>query len=158
MRETAKTYFQVAWIISIITGVLYTLTLVGVIIGIPLFIGSSKFKSAINMQDKELVENRKSLLGWGIFLSIVLAPTIIGLIVLLIFVLLVNNHIQNIEDGKTELTEKSLGDTIASFFSSNKTEVSKTKAELEELQKMKDEGLITEEEYNAKRKKILDLD
>ena len=158
MKETTKIYFQVAWIVSLVAGILYSITIVGLIVGIPLFICSSKFKSAIDMQDKELVENRKNLLGWGIFLSIVLSPTIIGLVVFLIFVLLINNHIKNIEDGRTDLTEKSLGETISSFFSSGQTNTSRTKSELEELQKMKDENLITEEEYQAKRKKILDID
>lgn len=157
MRETVKTYFQVAWIIALIVGIIYSISIIGLIVGIPLFIGCEKFKNAVDMNDKELVENRKNLLGWGIFLSIVLAPTIVGLVVMLLFVFLVNNHIKNIEEGKTDLAEKSLGETISSFFSSNKTEMSKTKRELEELQKMKEEGLITEEEYNAKRKKILDL-
>jgi len=37
-------------------------------------------------------------------------------------------------------------------------ELEKQKEKLEELKKMKEEGVITEEEYNAKRKQILGID
>ena len=158
MRELAKNYFLVAWALSIIAGVLYAITLIGVLISVPLFIGAPKFKKAVDMTDAELVNRRKKLLGWGIFLSIVVAPTIIGIALVLAFVLIVNNHIKYIEAGKVELTERSLGEAIKDTFCAKEATSDKIKKELEEIQKLRDDGIITDEEYEAKRKKVLDID
>lgn len=163
-----KTYFTVAWIVSLVAAIIYSVTIIGLILGIPLFIAMSKFKAAQEMEDSQLVENRKNLLGWGIFLSIVLAPTFIGLIVILVFVLMVNNQIKNIEEGNKEKTEKSFGTTVKEGTKkaweglketfSSKSDLQKEKDQLAELDKMKEEGIISEEEYNAKRKQILKID
>lgn len=160
-------YFTTAWIVSMVLGIIFSITIAGLILGIPLLISSSKFNRARKMTDEELVENRGNLLGWGIFLSIVLAPTILGLIVCLIFVFMVNNYITNIEQGNVEATEKSFGETVKDGTSKAwgglketfgfKSKLEKQKDELNELQKMKDEGIISDEEYEAKRKQILGL-
>lgn len=78
MKQMKNVYFTIAWIASIILGVLFSLTIVGLILGIPLFIASAKFKKAINMTDDELIKNRNNLFGWGIFLAIIFAPSVIG--------------------------------------------------------------------------------
>ena len=179
MRQTTKTYFNVAWALALIAGILYSITIVGLIFGIPLFIASAKLKKAHEMDDEELIKNRSNLLGWGIFLAIMLSPTIIGLIVILCFVLMVNNFIKDLEQGNTEKTEKSFEQTVAdtgkdvgNTIKENaidtwegfkrtfgiKTSLQKQKEQLAELEKLKEEGVITEEEYQAKRKQILKID
>ena len=179
MREMTKTYFTVAYWVSLILAIFFTITIAGIVLAIPLFIAQGKFAKAMVMTDEELVKNRGSLFGWGIFLSIVLAPSVIGLIVMLIFVIMVNNQIKNIEVGATEKVEKTFEETIKEGASSTwdtvkegsknvwndikgifagKPELEKQKEKLEELKKMKEEGVITEEEYNAKRKQILGIE
>ena len=167
MKQMKNIYFTVAWIASLVLGIIFCLTLVGVILGIPLLIGASKFNSARKMTDEDLVKNRGNLFGWGIFLAIALSPSIIGLIIMLIFVFMVNNHIKNIESGDAEKVEKGFGETLKEGTSKTwsgikeafgvKSSLQKDKDKLEELQKMKEEGIITEEEYEAKRKQILGL-
>ena len=167
MKQMKNIYFTVAWIISLILGILFCITFVGAIFGIPLLIAASKFNKARKMLDEELISHRGNLFGWGIFLAIVLSPTIIGLIVLLIFVIMVNNYIKNLEEGKLEEANKSFGQTVKDGASKTwggvketfgiKSKLEKQKDQIAELQKLKDDGVITEEEYEAKRKQILGL-
>ena len=167
MKQMKNIYLTTVWIISLIVGILLCITIVGAILGIPLIIASSKFNNARNMTDEELIKNRSSLFGWGIFLAIVLAPSIIGLVVVLIFVFMVNDYIKNLEAGNTEATDKGFGETVKEGTNKawnglkdtfkGKSKLEKQKDQLSELQQMKDEGVITEEEYEAKRKQILGL-
>ena len=160
-------YFTIFWIIGLVLGIIFSITVVGLIFGIPLLIASSKFKKARNMNNEELVANRSNLFGWGIFMAIILAPSIIGLIIALIFVFMVNNYIKDLELGNVEKTEKSFGETVKDGATktwggikevfAGKSKVEKEKDELLKLQQLKEEGLITEEEYEAKRKQILGL-
>ena len=168
MKDYAKTYFLVAWIVSIVMAVLYGITIVGLILTIPLVIAFKKFKAAEKMTDSELVAHRSNLFGWGIFLSIVCAPTGVVMIVFIVCSILINNYIKDIAEGNTEKTNKSFSDTVVDSGKelwentkdalSSKPSIDKQKEELEKLKQMKDEGVITEEEYNAKRKKILDIE
>lgn len=167
MKDTVKTYFNVVRIISLIFGILFCITIVGAILGIPMIIASNKFKDAYNMTDDELVKNRSSILGWGIFLAIVFSPSIFGLIILLILAMMVDDYIKNIETGNLAQNEKSFSDTVEEGVSNTwngikntfngKSDIDKQKSELQKLDKMREEGLITSEEYSALRKKILGL-
>ena len=178
MRSMTKTYFGVAYVVALIVAVLFSITIIGLVFGIPLFMAANKFKAAKDMSDADLVANRSTLLGWGIFTSIALAPTFVGLIIMLIFVILVNNQIKNIEVGDVEKTEKTFEQTVKDGAAATwdtvksgtktvwgdlkeafagKSELEKQKEELEKLNKMKEEGIITEEEYEIKRKQILGL-
>ena len=168
MKEMKNTYFTVAWIVSMVVGILYCITIIGALIGVPLLIGMNKFNQARTMTDEELIKNRGSLFGWGIFASIALAPTIIGVAILLIFVIMVNNYIKGLEEGKTEETNKGFGETVKEGSTKlwngikdvfkPKSELDKQQEELEKLDKMKQQGQLTEEEYQLKRKQILKLD
>lgn len=167
MQQMTKIYFKVAQILSIVLGVIFSITIIGLILGIPLFIASGKFKNAHQMTDEELIENKNSILGWGIFLSIVCAPSIIGLIVIIIVVIMVNDYIGNLEKGDFEKANRSANQVLKDGASSawndvkstfsGKSDLDKQKEELKKLQQMLDENIITQEEYEAKRKQILGL-
>jgi uncharacterized membrane protein len=167
MKEAVGVYFVVARIISLIIGIIACITIVGAIIGIPLIIGSNKFKEASNMTDEELVRNRGSILGWGIFTAIILSPTIIGLIILLCMTMMVDNYIKNIEQGNFAKNQQSFSETVESGVTNavdgikntfSKSDIDKQKNELLKLDKLRDEGLITSDEYDKMRKKILGID
>lgn len=169
MRQTVNIYFNVARILSLIFGIIFCITLIGAIIGIPMIIASKRFGEASNMTDELLVANRTSILGWGIFLAIVFSPTIFGLILLLMLTFMVDNYIKNIEQGNAYKNDVSFSDAVdagvsnvvngvKSTFSKNKTNLDKQKEELVKLDKMKEDGLISRAEYEALRKKILGLD
>ena len=167
MKQMKNIYFTIAWIISLIMGIVFCITFVGAIFGIPLLIASSKFNKARKMSDEDLVKNRANLLGWGIFLAIVLSPTIILLIVMLILVIMVNSYIKDLEAGRIEEANKSFGQAVKDGASKTwtgtkevfgvKSALEKQKAQLAELQQMREDGIISAEEYEAKRKQILGL-
>lgn len=80
---------------------------------------------------------------------------------------MVNNYIRDLEAGNVEKTEKGFGETLQDGVSKTwdglketfkgRTNLDKQKDELIKLKQLKDEGIITEEEYEAKRKQILGL-
>lgn len=167
MRKLTKVYFKVAQILALIIGIIYCITLVGAIFGVPLIIAGNKFGKYYSMTDEELVYNRGSIMGWGIFLAIMLAPTIILLIVVLVLVFMVNSHIKSIEEGNVEKSNRTFGQAVSDGASSVwngtkktfniKSKLEKQKDQLDKLTEMKEAGIITEEEYQAKRKQILDI-
>ncbi len=168
MKDMVGIYFTVARIMSLIFGILFCITIIGAILGVPMIIASNKFRDASKMSDKELVENRSVILAWGIFIAIVFSPTFIGLIVLLILALMVDNYIKNIEQGYEELNNRSFVDRVEegasnawqgvkNTFNSNKSNLDKQRVELEKLEKMRNDNLISKEEYETLRKKILGL-
>ena len=138
-----------------------------VILALLLFKASSKFKNAKISTDAKLVENKKSLMGWGVFSAIMLVPTILGFVVVLVFATMVNRTITDIENGDFErnyysIKEKVKEKTKATTNESQETfgvkgEMQRQKEQLEELKAWKKSGILTDEEYKAKRKKILGL-
>lgn len=160
-------YFIVVRILTLIVGIMACITIVGAILGIPLIIASNKFRDAQLMNDEQLVAHRGSLLGWGIFVSIVLAPTILGMIAILVFAALVDSYIKNIELGNLEKNDKTVKEFVVESTANTvnevkeamkpKTTLEKQIEEIKKLKTMKEEGLITDEEYEALRRKTLGL-
>lgn len=161
MKDFVKTYATVMYIVGLVIGIILCVTVVGAIIGIPLIIGSNKFKIAKDASTSELVEMRSSLLGWGIFYSIVVAGSIFGFICILVCSIMVNKYLSGVEDG-------TLQENISLSQFANRSEettgatqedsAQSIKDKLKEIDDLYEEGVITKEEYEAKRKKILDID
>ena len=178
MKSFTKTYFTVMQIIDLILGILFCITIVGLIFGIPLCIASGKFKKANLANNEELISMRGSLMGWGIFSAIILAPTILGFFVLIVLVVLANNQILALEKGETEKANRTFGQAVSDgaknagntikngakatvdgtkevFGIQNKMD--KQNEELARAKKWKDDGIISEEEYNSLKRKILGI-
>lgn len=205
MKSTTKTYFVVMQILDLLLGILLCvapaivaiMSIAGTVLtGFPIsaiiviylpiifiaifvFKASSKFKKARNYSNAELIAERKSLLGWGIFSAIMLAPSILGLVIILIFTILVNNYILDLERDEENKESETFGEVLGNSARSAgnvikdgakatvdgtkevfgiKSEMQKQKEQLEELKSWKDEGFLTEEEYNLKRRQILNID
>jgi len=167
MKQMTEIYFTVARVLALVFGILFCITIIGAILGIPLIMASNKFRDALQMRDEELVKNRGAILGWGIFLAVVFSPTFFGLIVMIILAMMVDSYIKNIEQGDYYKNERTFSETVEEGVSgawsdikrtfAGKSDVDKQKEELQKLQKMKDEGLINGDEYEELRKKILGL-
>lgn len=160
-------YLIVMRIVTLIVGIMLCITIIGAILGVPLIIASGKFRDASLMSDSELVAHRGSLLGWAIFSAIVLCPTILGMIAILVFAALTDTYIKNIEQGNPEKNDKTVKEFVVEGTANTVNEVkdamkpkSNLEKQIEEIKKlksMKEEGLITEEEYEALRRKTLGL-
>ena len=170
MKGFVRSYFKVMQVIDMIIGIIMCITIGGLIFGIPLIISSKKFGKAYKASDQELIQMRGNLFGWGIFNAVILIGSIIGFIIVLCLVCSVNNEIKRYEASLVngeEFKQASIGQIVKDGAKKTvedtkevfgiKSKLDKQQEQLQKLGKMKADGLITEEEYNAVRKKILEI-
>lgn len=131
-----KSLLKVSGVISIVVGVIYCLSIIGAIIGIPLIIGGIKIKDYASYSDIQIYESKDTILIWTI---VFLLFNQISGILLLIF------YIDNI--GKTTTNNNN---TNTNNTNSDKYE------ELEKIKKLYDEKILTKEEYENEKARILD--
>lgn len=131
-----KSLLKVSGIISIVVGVIYCLSIIGAIVGIPLIIGGIKIKDYASYSDIQIYESKDTILIWTI---VFLLFNQISGILLLIF------YIDNI--GKTTTNNNN---TNTNNTNSDKYE------ELEKIKKLYDEKILTKEEYEKEKSRILD--
>ena len=125
-----KVLLKISGIIAIVFGVLYCLTIVGAIIGIPLIIGGIKVKDYAEMSDEELIKNKETLLIWSIVFCFIC--TIAGILSLLYYLNLDNPNL----------------------FSSHSSSTNKYD-DLERVNKLYKDKVITKEEYESEKERIL---
>ncbi len=131
-----KSLLKVSGVISIVVGVIYCLSIIGAIIGIPLIIGGIKIKDYASYSDIQIYESKDTILIWTI---VFLLFNQISGILLLIF------YIDNI--GKTTTNNNNIN--------TNNTNSDKYE-ELEKIKKLYDEKILTKEEYENEKSRILD--
>lgn len=131
-----KSLLKVSGIISIVVGVIYCLSIVGAIVGIPLIIGGIKIKDYASYSDIQIYESKDTILIWTI---VFLLFNQISGILLLIF------YIDNI--GKN--TNNNTNSNVNNNQNNDKYE------ELEKIKKLYDEKILTKEEYENEKSRIL---
>ena len=126
-----KALLKAAGIIGIVLGIICCLFIVGLIWGIPMIIGGYKLYDYSNMPDTEVINYKSSILGWSIFF--VFFSFISGILGLIYYIGLTssNNKIEKIEENDYMV-------------------------ELENLKKLYDDKILTQEEYENKKKEILE--
>lgn len=124
-----KTLLKIAGVIAIIIGALCCIGIITAIIGIPLIIGGVRMKDYANLSGEEFMEKRNSVLGWSIFF--LFFTFISGVLGIIAYVYMEN---QSNEKPKSSFAE-----------------------EIKDLDRLRKNGLISEAEYEAKKKKILDI-
>ena len=130
-----STFFLIAGILGIVFGIIYILTLVGIIVAIPLFIGASKFFKWQKSSDEEVLADKDSVVVWAIVFSIFLFP--LGLIALV--------PVFNMEGQISQvITPKSV-----------EKEMDEKMDKIKKLHQMKEDGIITEEDFKLAKEKIL---
>lgn len=136
-----KSLLKISGIIAIVFGILACLTLVGAIVGVPLIIGGAKMKEYADYTDEQIVANKDKILIWTI---VFLFFCQISGILLLIFYI---DSIGKYEKGIT-------GDNMN--YQSNMNTNNNTKyEELEKVKKLYDEKILTKEEYEKEKERIL---
>ena len=127
-----KSVLKIAGIIAIVVGILASLTLIGAIIGIPMIIGGYKIKDISTLPEEEIEKQKDTILIWTIvFLFICQLSGILCLVYYL-----------------------SMGNYSSSKSSNSKTNNSKYD-DLEKLNKLYKDKVITKEEFEAEKKRIL---
>ncbi len=127
-----KALLKAAAIIGIVIGIISCLFIIGLIWGIPMIIGGYKLYDYSNMPDNEVVNYKSSILGWSIFF--IFFSFISGILGLIYYI------------GLTSLNNQMYKDVDSTDYV----------AELENLKKLYDDKILTKEEYQNKKKQILD--
>ena len=128
-----KNLLKIAGIISIVLGIICCLTIFGAIVGVPLIIGGNKIKDMANLGDQELMTQKDTILIWMV---VFLVFNQISGILVLIFYIDMDGSLSNTLNG------------------SNKTSNDKYD-ELEKLKKLYDDKVLTKEEFETEKEKIL---
>lgn len=136
-----------------------------------LFSASNVFKKAKKYNNYELVESRKKLFGYGIYTAIVCAPSILGMIVILVFAIYTNDNILELSSTyKAPEVGSQKGTEVKEKVEVKKEVKTKPKAvkadgeaekllvQFDVLKEMKEQGLLTEEEYLKKGKELLGME
>lgn len=126
-----KSLLKISGIISIVLGIICCLTIFGAIVGVPLIIGGNKIKDMANLSDKELMTQKDTILIWMV---VFLVFNQISCILLLIFYIDMDGSFSN---------------TFNNTKSNNKYD------ELEKLKKLYDDKVLTKEEFETEKEKIL---
>lgn len=136
-----KSLLKISGIIAIVFGILACLTLVGAIVGVPLIIGGAKMKEYADYTEEQIVANKDKILIWTI---VFLFFCQISGILLLIFYI---DSIGKYEKGIT-------GDNM-NYQSNMNTNNNAKYEELEKVKKLYDEKILTKEEYEKEKERIL---
>lgn len=132
-------------ILMLIVGILLCVTIIGLIFGIPMIIGSNAMGRAENYSQKQLKENNTTLLVWGILFGVCTLPA--GAVAI-VFAVFTYNTINEMGSTKKE-SENSNNSTHTN------NDIDRIKQELEDLERMRENGIISEEEYQSLRNRII---
>ncbi|MCL2540723.1 MAG: DUF5362 family protein [Firmicutes bacterium] len=132
---------KVTAVLCYIIGILYCLTIIGAIFGIPLIMAGNFYWKCASMNESELLAIREKYLYWSIYSGIVGFPYITACVVVVYI-------------GINEMLSKG---TKPSSGTSNATSGSGDDklTKLEQLADFRRKGLITEEEYQESKNRIL---
>ena len=152
MTNKNSTWCTVMGILGYLIGIGYCFTLIFIPVAVYCFIGAKRYMEWAQLTDNQLAQYKTNLTNWAIFFSIIGFP--IGLLSIAPACLVSNNvTITNVsEPGKA-------GEASEAPKAEEKKEEDKTLSKTETIEKLdslKNEGLITEEEYEKAKKEVLD--
>ncbi|MBQ7579331.1 MAG: SHOCT domain-containing protein [Clostridia bacterium] len=156
MKNSAVVIEYILEILGYIEGLVLCLSLVFLPLGIYVIYGANYYLMATRLTDSEIGIVRNHLINYGIFFSIILFP--IGLLSLLIVPLCASHNI-SVENTKNDTDENFSEKTRETTEPVETTQRVVTEEELEklnELKKYKEQGIITEEEYEQAKQSLLE--
>lgn len=173
-ESEVRSYFNIMYVVFLIYGIILTASIAGAVLGIPMIIGACKFKEAKNLPIEQTAEMRGNLYAWGIFFGVMTLP--FGILVF-VFSTFANTFLEKVvapvviqmpeqqteNNSENNPNEKSFSESVKDF--SNKAVngfkdtfgIKDRNQKLSELKKMYEEEIITKEEYDALRKKVLGI-
>lgn len=135
LSNTDKILLKISATAAMIFGIIYSFTIIGALLGIPVLIGAFYINSLIEL-NKELVKGQtKNIIIWSVLFLLTL--NIVSVVLNVVVLVRVNkSNIINatvVEEEPTEVSEEVKEET--------KDE------KIKKLQLLKEQGLLTEEEY-----------
>lgn len=126
-----KTLLNIAGIISLIFGIICTITIIGAIVGVPMIIGGNKLRELSNMDDSEIYKNKDTLIIWMVVFLFI--NQISAVLILIYYIML-----------ETSMTsDNTKGNTMDKYD------------ELEKLNNLYKEKVLTKEEFEKEKERIL---
>ena len=126
-----KTLLNIAGIISIIFGIICTITIIGAIVGIPMIIGGNKLRELSNMDDSEIYKNKDTLIIWMVVFLFI--NQISAVLILIYYIML-----------ETSMTSNNTKENTMDKYD-----------ELEKLNNLYKEKVLTKEEFEKEKERIL---
>ena len=126
-----KTLLNIAGIISLIFGIICTITIIGAIVGIPMIIGGNKLRELSNMDDSEIYKNKDTLIIWMVVFLFI--NQISAVLILIYYIML-----------ETSMTSNNTKENTMDKYD-----------ELEKLNNLYKEKVLTKEEYEKEKERIL---
>lgn len=152
MKNKNSVWCTINGILGYFIGVVYCFTLILIPVAVYCFIGARRYIEWSELTESQLASKKSSLKNWAIFFSIVGFP--IGLFSLVPACLVQNNVVvtsvgePNGENPETaEVKHEEQNKETESVEDASKT--------IEKLENLKNEGLITEEEYQRAKDEVL---
>ena len=160
MTYKSKVFNKITAIVSLVFGVIYCITLIGLPIGMFCFISYRRFQGYSELSDTSLISFKPIFKKWAIFISIFAFP--LGLISLIPLIFMGNNaKVSNAENPSTFTfkPEEPKVSTEAIVQENEKREQSKNTLTDEEtiakLKELLDLGLISREEYERAKSEVI---
>lgn len=126
-----KTLLNIAGIISLIFGIICTITIIGAIVGIPMIIGGNKLRELSNMDDSEIYKNKDTLIIWMVVFLFI--NQISAVLVLIYYIML-----------ESSMTSDNTKENTMDKYD-----------ELEKLNNLYKEKVLTKEEFEKEKERIL---
>lgn len=156
MRNNGSTLFKITGILAIIFGSLCCLGFLAIfplLIGIPLIIGGIQYLKYADYTNEQIAASSSPIIVWTVVFF--MAGVLLGILSLLAYLSVTNSTIaRNVNpnnydyNNSTEVTGEIRPDDT------NKSDDDKI-SKLERLNKLKEQGLISEEEYNNLKNDLL---
>ncbi len=159
MENKSSGWCNLTGVICYIMGISFATTLILIPVAIYCFIGGSRYFNWANLTEVQLASQKKSLINWAIFVSIIAFP--VGLVSIIPCVKAGNNPV--VSDIKVEpiLNEEQQAETTEPKIKEEvpqkqevKEPVSNKEETIDKLKRFRDEGLITEAEYKKAVKEL----
>lgn len=126
-----KTLLNIAGIISLIFGIICTITIIGAIVGIPMIIGGNKLRELSNMDDSEIYKNKDTLIIWMVVFLFI--NQISAVLILIYYIML-----------ESSMTSDNTKENTMDKYD-----------ELEKLNNLYKEKVLTKEEFEKEKERIL---
>ncbi len=126
-----KTLLNIAGIISLIFGIICTITIIGAIVGVPMIIGGNKLRELSNMDDSEIYKNKDTLIIWMVVFLFI--NQISAVLVLIYYIML-----------ESSMTSNNTKENTMDRYD-----------ELEKLNNLYKEKVLTKEEFEKEKERIL---
>lgn len=126
-----KTLLNIAGIISLIFGIICTITIIGAIVGIPMIIGGNKLRELSNMDDSEIYKNKDTIIIWMVVFLFI--NQISAVLILIYYIML-----------ETSMTSDNTKENTMDKYD-----------ELEKLNNLYKEKVLTKEEFEKEKERIL---